>query len=86
MTFEELREVLKNTDEKYGIENNPDNFSTLLNMTDEQAADIIEDMYFGEHLVGGRQHGKQYIIAARMVATLKAIRKLRGEEISHKAN
>lgn len=79
MTFEELRKILKSADEKYGIENNPDNFSTLLNMTDEQAADIIEDMYFGEHLVGGRKHGKQYIAAARMVATLKAIQKLRGK-------
>ena len=78
MTFEELREILKNADEKYGIENKPDNFSTLLNMTDEQAADIIEEMYFGEHRVGGRQHGKQYITAARIVATLKAIQKLRG--------
>ena len=79
MTFEEMREILKAEDESRGMTDKTDNFSAILDMTDQQAADIIEDMYFNPQMVGGRHQGKTYMQACRMVAVLKAIHKLRGD-------
>ena len=54
-------------------------YDNILNMTDEQAADIIEDLFFRGQLVGGRHNGKTITQLAYHTAIVKAINKLRGK-------
>ena len=53
-------------------------YEKLLNMTDEQAADILDDMFFKTQLLGGRHCGKTILTACQIVAMVKAINRLRG--------
>lgn len=50
-------------------------YEKLLNMTDEQAADILENTIL--HYCGGRGSGKTLISNAYSIAMIKAINKLR---------
>ena len=54
-----------------------ENYDDIMNMTDEQAADILENLRV--RLYGGRQNGKTKLSLAYNVATEKAIKKLRGQ-------
>jgi len=75
--YDEFKEILKAEDKRRGID--PEKgFQNLLNMTDEQAASVIENMFFEPQMLGGRHQGKQYLYAMRTVAILKAINRLRG--------
>lgn len=67
MTDEELNNLIKGTPYEY-----------LLNMTDEQAAEILEKTYI--YISGGRQNGKTLWKAGYTIAMHKAINKLRGEK------
>lgn len=51
-------------------------YEKILNMTDEQAADILEKTII--YLCGGRMNGKTILSLSYRVAILKAINKLRG--------
>ena len=53
-------------------------YEALINMTDEQAADILENIHLG--INGGRGNGKTFLLHAYQIALGKAIKKLRGEE------
>lgn len=77
MTNEELIEILRNQGDTGLLLDTP--YENLLLMTDEQAADIIEDMYFKPQSVGGRHNGKTLLQACRIVAVAKAINRLRGK-------
>ena len=50
-------------------------YEKLLNMTDEQAADILENTIL--HYYGGRGSGKTFMSTAYGIALRKAINKLR---------
>ena len=50
-------------------------YEKLANMTDEQAADILED--YRVHLNTGRQNGKSIMFLAYNIALSKAIQRLR---------
>ena len=67
MTDEELNNLIKGTPYEY-----------LLNMTDEQAAEILEKTYI--YISGGRHNGKTFGQLGYTVAIHKALNKLRGEK------
>lgn len=53
-------------------------YESILNMTDAQAADILEDLFFNGISVGGRGNGKTIMQLTYNTAVIKAINKLRG--------
>lgn len=53
-----------------------DDMLALLNMTDEQCADVLEKVHC--QFVGGRHCGKTFLKSAYDVALARAISKLRG--------
>ena len=62
-------------------------YDAILNMTDEQAADILEDLFFNGVKVGGRGNGKTTLQLAYNTAVIKAVNKLRGtpaKDIHHR--
>lgn len=67
MTNEELHNLVQGTPYEY-----------LLDMTDEQAAEILEKTYI--YISGGRHCGKTLWQAGYTVAMHKAINKLRGKK------
>ena len=67
MTNEELHNLVQGTPYEY-----------LLDMTDEQAAEILEKTYI--YISGGRYCGKTLWKAGYTIAMNKAINKLRGEK------
>lgn len=56
---------------------NYDDFSSIFEMTDKQAADILEKMLNWSQV--GRQNGKNITNLTAYVAFHRAIKKLRGE-------
>ena len=79
MNNEELKSLLQAEDNKRSFTDSTP-FEDLMNMSDEQAADILDDMFFKPQLIGGMRNGKTYLTASRIVAVVKAINKLRGSE------
>ena len=67
MTNEELHNLVQGTPYEY-----------LLDMTDEQAAEILEKTCV--YISGGRQNGKTLWKAGYTIAMHKAINKLRGKK------
>lgn len=59
-------------------------YDAILNMTDEQAADILEDLFFNGVKVGGRGYGKTTLQLTYNTAIIKALNKLRGISPSKK--
>lgn len=62
--------------------NNTD-YEKLANMTDEQAADILED--YRVRLNTGRQNGKSTMFLAYNIALSKAIQRLREDNVLYNA-
>lgn len=53
-------------------------YETLLNMTDEQAAEILENTF--NCIIVSRGNNKTFLTSVYIVALVKAIKKLRGKE------
>ena len=79
MNDEELKALLRAEDNKL-LSTDSTPFEDLINMSDEQAADILDDMFFKPQLIGGRRNGKTYLMASQIVAVVKAINRLRGNQ------
>lgn len=79
MNDEDLRTLLRAEDNKLSSTDSTP-FEDLINMSDEQAADILDDMFFKPQLIGGVRNGKTYLRASQIVAVVKAINRLRGNE------
>ena len=77
MSNEELKALLQAEDNKCSLADSTP-FEDLINMSDEQAADILDDMFFKSQLIGGMRNGKTYLRASQIVAVVKAINRLRG--------
>lgn len=56
-------------------------YEKLADMTDEQAAEILED--YRVRLNWGRQNGKNIMTLAYMIALTKAIQRLRETDVSY---
>lgn len=79
MNDEELRTLLQAEDNKRSLTDSTP-FEDLINMSDEQAADILDDMFFKPQPIYGMRNGKTYLRASQIVAVVKAINRLRGNQ------
>ena len=55
-----------------------DTVEKLLNMSDEEAADILQRFYEQYAIAGGRKNGKTFVKLPVMAALSKALYKVRG--------